>query len=135
MKLEGRAINPQQVSGEALVLEVPFSFIGDFDPKSGRLTMAGHPLAGQSLAGKVLVFPLGRGGTVGPLMAYEAKANGQAPAAILCDQIDPLTCECALIMGIPILDLFSVSPARLIKTGDLVAIDGDQVAVQGKNAD
>ena len=130
MTIKGRAINPKRVKAQALVLEVPFSFIGDFEPDTGRLTMAGHPLAGQSLAGKVLVFPIGKGGTVGPLMAYQARSQGNAPAAIVCEQIEPLTCECALIMDIPILDRFPVSPVTVIKNGDLVEIDGDQVTVK-----
>ncbi|MGD8563783.1 MAG: DUF126 domain-containing protein, partial [Desulfarculaceae bacterium] len=66
MELKGRIINPGDVSAEAVVLEDPFSFIGDFDPDTGRLNLHGHPLAGTLVAGKILVIPTGKGGTIAP---------------------------------------------------------------------
>ena len=37
----------EMLSGEALVLDVPFSFIGDFDPDTGKITILNHPLFGK----------------------------------------------------------------------------------------
>ncbi len=47
MKIKGRVINGGNASGEALVLDVPFSFIGDFDPDTGKITILNHPLFGK----------------------------------------------------------------------------------------
>jgi uncharacterized protein len=127
MKLKGRVINSGQVQAEALVLDVPFSFIGDFDPDTGEITIEGHPLSGRSLANKILVCPSGKGGTIAPFIAYRAKQQGVSPVGILCRKADPLLCESALAINIPILDSFDKDPVACIKTGMSVTINQDEV--------
>jgi predicted aconitase with swiveling domain len=129
MKLRGRVINGGMVKAEAVVLDVPFSFIGDFDPTTGKLTIEGHPLHGKSLASKVLVCPTGKGGTIAPFIAYQASQIGNSPAAILCEKAEPLLCESAIAINIPILDSFDESPVEMIKTGQVIAINKDEVTV------
>ena len=129
MKLQGRVINGGKVKAEAVVLDVPFSFIGDFDPGTGKLTIEGHALYGKSLANKVLVCPTGKGGTIAPFIAYQALQKGNAPAAILCEKAEPLLCESAIAINIPILDSFDNNPVKMIKTGQVIVIDRDEVIV------
>ena len=129
MKLKGRVINGGSASGEALVLDVPFSFIGDFDPDTGNITILNHPLFGKSLANKILVCPTGKGGTIAPFIAYQAKKKGNAPAGILCRKVEPILCESALAINIPILDSLSKDPVEHIKTGQFVSIENDEVSV------
>jgi len=129
MKMKGRVINGGNASGEALVLDVPFSFIGDFDPETGKLTILNHPLFGKSLANKILVCPTGKGGTIAPFIAYQAKKKGNAPAAILCKKVEPILCESALAIDIPILDSLSEESFEHIKTGQFISIENDEVSV------
>jgi len=129
MKSKGRVINAGEAKGEAFVLDIPFSFIGDFDPKTGKFEVKGQPLYGESLAGKVLVCPTGKGGTIAPFIAYEAWKIGKAPAAILCNSADPILCESALVINIPILDSFDTDIVNAINTGEMVSISGNEVAV------
>jgi predicted aconitase with swiveling domain len=129
VKMKGRVINGGNASGEALVLDVPFSFIGDFDPDTGKITILNHPLFGKSLANKILVCPTGKGGTIAPFIAFQAKKKGNAPAAILCRKVEPILCESALAIDIPILDSFSEDPVQRIKTGQLISIENDEVSV------
>ena len=129
MRLKGRVINGGKVKAEAVVLDVPFSFIGDFDPDTGKLTIEGHALYGKSLANKVLVCPTGKGGTIAPFIAYQALQKGNAPAAILCEKAEPLLCESAIAINIPILDSFDENLLETIKTGQLIAINNDEVIV------
>ena len=129
MKMKGRVINGGNASGEALVLDVPFSFIGDFDPETGKLTILNHPLFGKSIANKILVCPTGKGGTIAPFIAYQAKKKGNAPAAILCRKVEPILCESALAINIPILDSLSEDPVEHIKTGQFISIENDEVSV------
>ena len=129
MKMKGRVINGGNASGEALVLDVPFSFIGDFDPETGKLTILNHPLFGKSLANKILVCPTGKGGTIAPFIAYQAKKKGNAPAGILCRKVEPILCESALAIDIPILDSLSKDPVEHIKTGQFISIENDEVSV------
>lgn len=130
MKTKGRVINGGNVSGQAVVLDVPFSFIGDFDPTTGNITILNHPLFGASIAGKVLVCPTGKGGTIAPFIAYEAMKKGKAPSAILCREADPILCESALAINIPILDSLDDAFFRLITTGQSVSIANGEVSVE-----
>jgi len=129
MKMKGRVINGGNASGETLVLDVPFSFIGDFDPETGKLTILNHPLFGKSLANKILVCPTGKGGTIAPFIAYQAKKKGNAPAAILCEKVEPILCESALAINIPILDSFGESLSKTIKTGQFISINNGEVVI------
>jgi len=129
MKLTGRIINGGNAAGEALVLDVPFSFIGDFDPNTGKLTILDHPLFGKSLADKILVCSTGKGGTIAPFIAYQAKKRGNAPAAILCSKVEPILCESALAIDIPLIDSLSEDPVECIKTGQFVSIESGKISV------
>ena len=79
MKLTGRTIFPGQASGMALVSRMGISFYGGVDPETGVVTEAGHDLEGQYIAGKILVFPTGKGSTVGSYVLYRLKKNGHGP--------------------------------------------------------
>lgn len=130
MKLKGRVINGGTVKGEAVVLDVPFSFIGDFDPDTGKLAIEGHRLFGESLANKILVCPTGKGGTIAPFIAYQAWKQGNAPAGILCEKAEPILCESAIAINIPILDSFDKNPVQTIKTGQSISINNDEVSLE-----
>jgi len=127
MKLKGRAITGGRAEGTAFVLDIPFSFIGDFDPANGNLAVKGHPLFGQSMAGKILVCPTGKGGTIAPFIAYQAMKKGNAPVAILCERAESILCESAMAIDIPLLDGFPRNPVEVIRTGQALSIDGDTV--------
>ncbi|HHU02861.1 MAG TPA: DUF126 domain-containing protein [Christensenellaceae bacterium] len=122
---KGRVLNPGRAKGEALVFNLPFSFIGDMSPKTGEITMVGHPNFGMSVKNKVLVFQTGRGGTIAPYMLYEAVKNNVGPCAILCDNADMLTLECALTVDIPIYDAFGEKITEALKNGDMVELKPD----------
>jgi uncharacterized protein len=79
MILTGRTIFPGQASGLALVSRMGISFYGGVDPETGQVTEAGHDLHGQSIAGKVLVFPSGKGSTVGSYILYRFKTQRACP--------------------------------------------------------
>ena len=70
MILTGRKIWAGKVHGEALVTTQGISFFGGVDPETGRVVEKGHSLEGQSISGKILVFPTGKGSTVGSYTLY-----------------------------------------------------------------
>ena len=61
MILTGRTIYSGEAVGEALVTSQGISFFGGVDPDTGRIVERGHELEGWCIAGKVLVFPTGKG--------------------------------------------------------------------------
>lgn len=123
MKLEGRTIFPGQAQGETLVSQMGISFYGGVDPQTGRVTEAGHDLEGQSIAGKILVFPRGKGSTVGSYVLYRLKKNGCAPLAIVNAETETITAVGCIIADIPCIDQVDLS---LLHTGDWVSVDADQ---------
>ncbi|EDU0614759.1 TPA: DUF126 domain-containing protein [Salmonella enterica subsp. salamae serovar 53:z4,z24:-] len=129
MKLQARALNPGNVTAEVFLVEQAFSFIGDFDPQTGALLIPHHPRYGESLAGKALVCPSGKGGTMAPFLIYEAYQQGNAPAAIICNRADPILFESAMAINIPIFDSFEGDVLALLKNGQLVIINGENIAI------
>ncbi|MFW9820169.1 MAG: aconitase X swivel domain-containing protein [Candidatus Thorarchaeota archaeon] len=104
MEIKGKCIVPGEVVGESIVSCEPISFLGDIDPKTGQITAARHPLKGISVKGKILVFPFGKGSTVGSYVIYQLLKNRTAPIAFLTQKADPIVAVGAIISGIPMMD-------------------------------
>lgn len=127
MKVTGRTIYNGKATGEALVTSQGISFFGGVDPDSGVVVERGHELEGQSIAGKVLVFPTGKGSTVGSYTLYRLKHSGQAPAAILNATCETITAVGCIIAEIPCVDQLDI---EMIHNGDWVAVEGEQVVCE-----
>ena len=126
MNLTGRKISSGQAMGEALVTSMGISFYGGVDPETGRVVEKGHELEGQSVAGRVLVFPTGKGSTVGSYTLYRLKKAGLAPAAIINAESETITAVGCIISDIPCVDHI---PLEKIKTGMQVSVDGESGTV------
>lgn len=124
--LKGRVIKAGRARAPALVSAEPIGFLGGVDPETGTVVEKGHPLEGESVSGKVLVFPTGKGSTVGSYILYRLKQKGLAPAAIINAYADPVVAVGAIISDIPMLDQVDISR---IETGDLVEIEGDEIRI------
>ena len=125
-QLKGRIIYKGTAEGEALVSEMPISFYGGVDPNTGIILEKGHQLNGQSVKGKILVFPQGKGSTVGSYTLYRMKKNGTAPAGMINRECETIVAVGAIISEIPCIDKVEISK---IKTGDRVSIQGDTVKI------
>jgi predicted aconitase with swiveling domain len=126
-QFKGRVIKRGRAEGPALVSSVPIGFLGGVDPESGVIVEPGHPLRGESVAGKVLVFPNGKGSTVGSYTILRLAANGVAPAAILNARSEPIVAVGALLAEIPMVDLIPIDEFR---TGDFVVVEGGTVTLR-----
>jgi len=119
-------IRSGRAEGEALVSPEPIGFLGGVDPDTGVVIEPGHPLAGQCVAGRVLVFPTGKGSTVGSYTLYRMAHNGVAPAAIVNREADPVVAVGAIIADIPMLDQVDLS---LFRSSDWVQVQGDVIII------
>ncbi|HVN54267.1 MAG TPA: DUF126 domain-containing protein [Anaerolineaceae bacterium] len=127
MKLSGRRIYPGHAAGEALVSRMGISFFGGVDPETGIVVEKGHDLAGQSIQGKILVFPSGKGSTVGSYTLYRLKKACLAPAAILNAECETITAVGCIIAEIPCVDHLPISQ---IRSGDRIQVDGETGCVE-----
>ena len=116
--------------GEAVVTKDPISFMGGVDVYKGTITEKGHEIEGVSIAGKILVFPHGKGSTGGSYMLYEMAECGKAPKAIVALRADPIVAAGAVLAGIPMVDRPDVDPLRVIDTGDYVVVDASKGLVK-----
>jgi hypothetical protein len=102
------------------------SFFGGVDAETGVVIEPGHPLRGQCVAGRVLVFPTAKGSTVGSYILYRLKKAGRAPAGILNAESEAIVAVGAIIADIPMVDRVDIAQ---IRTGDWVTMDGAHVRV------
>lgn len=123
----GRAISPGRAEGEALVSPAALSFFGGVDAETGVVTEKGHPLEGLAIGGKVLVFPQGKGSTVGSYVLYRLKRSGRAPLAIVNAECEPIIAVGCIIADIPCVDHI---PLENVHSGDRVVVDGDRAVVE-----
>ena len=126
MELKGRVINRGKAAGEALVTKDPISFYGGVDPATGVVTDKDNELNGRSVKGRVLVFPFGKGSTVGPYTIYQLAKNKTAPKAMINKECETIVAVGCIISDIPAVDKIDITK---IKTGDKIKIDGEKVTV------
>jgi predicted aconitase with swiveling domain len=126
MELKGRIIYKGKGEAEALVTSMPISFYGGVDPNTGVVIEKGHELQGISVKGKILVFPTGKGSTVGSYTLYRMKKNGTAPAGMVNKECETVVAVGAIISEIPCADKIDISK---IKTGDKVSVENGTVNI------
>jgi predicted aconitase with swiveling domain len=129
-KIIGRGILDGKVKAEAIVSSQTFGFFGGVNPSTGIVIDRRHELFGQSIKGKVFIYPEGRGSTVGAAIMLELARTGCAPAAIVNIKIETITAAGGLLakkfynLDIPMVDQLQENPVELIKTGDVVEVNG-----------
>jgi phosphomecalonate degydratase small subunit len=125
--MKGRSIYPGRVEGEALVSKEPLGFYGCVNPKTGVVIEKGHELEGKSVKGKILVFPCGKGSTVGSYVIYGLAANKVAPKAIINKETETIVATGVILGGIPCVDRIDISE---IRTGDRLKVDAEAGTVE-----
>ena len=122
MNLKGRTIFPGQASGLILVSRQGISFYGGVDPDTGTVVEKGHDLEGQCIAGRLLVFPGGKGSTVGSYTLYRLAKNGKAPAGIINASCETITAVGCIIGEIPCIDQVDIA---LVPDGIQAILDAE----------
>lgn len=130
MIVRGRVISRGYAKGPALVTMQPISFLGSVDPKTGIVVEKGHELEGKSVAGRVLVFPRGKGSTVGSYVILQLKKSGVAPLAIINLEAETIIAVGAIISKIPMLDMLEKDMYGILKDGMVLEVDAERGEVR-----
>ncbi|MDI6655504.1 MAG: DUF126 domain-containing protein [Candidatus Hydrothermarchaeota archaeon] len=130
MKVYGRIISRGIAEGEVILTKEAITFLGGIDPRTGVIIEKGHELEGQSIAGKILVFPRGKGSTVGSYVIYQMKKNRAAPKGIIALYAEQVVAAGAIISDLPMLDSLEKNPFEFLKNGMHVAINADKGYVE-----
>ncbi len=129
MEIHCHRISSGSASGPALVSREPISFLGTVDPETGEVVDPKHQLFGEHIGGKVLIFPGGKGSTVGSYVIYQLKKRGVAPAAMINIRSEPIVAVGAIISGIPLVD--GVAEEILsTKDGLILTVDADRELIR-----
>ena len=131
--VRGRKISGGRAEGLALVSHEPISFFGGVNPDSGIVTEKGHELEGQTVKDTVLIFPNGKGSTVGSYTLYRMKRNGVAPRAIINVECEPIVAVGAIISDIPAIDRLDRNPLMIFQTGKKLKVDADRSLVEASD--
>ena len=121
--IKGRTIARGKAAGKVLMTKDPISFLGNVKPETGEIVDPAHELFGKSIQGAVLVFPQGKGSTVGSYVIYQLKKNRAAPAAIINLECEPIVAVGAIISEIPLIDKLEINPYTVLKDGDEVIVN------------
>ncbi|RJR34029.1 MAG: DUF126 domain-containing protein [Desulfobacteraceae bacterium] len=130
MTIKAKPVTRGTAEGEAIVSHMPISFTGGMDPDTGKIREPGHDLEGQSVAGKILVFPTGKGSTTGSWQFYAAFKRGCAPKGILNLKAEGVVAVSAIITGTPMMHEPERDFLDAIKSGDFVRINADEGYVE-----
>jgi predicted aconitase with swiveling domain len=129
MEIKCHRVASGRGSGPALVTREAISFLGNVDAETGRVVDPAHELFGQCIAGKVLIFPGGKGSTVGSYVIYQLKKRGLAPVAMINIRSEPIVAVGAIISNIPLVDRVGEEILQL-KDGTLIEVDADREMVR-----
>ena len=88
--LTGRPIVAGSAEGTALISKEPLSFWGGFCPRTGEIIDRRHERSGANVAGRIFVFPQGKGSSTSSATLMESIKTGVAPAAIINIKVDPI---------------------------------------------
>ncbi|MEM1562623.1 MAG: DUF126 domain-containing protein [Candidatus Bathyarchaeia archaeon] len=128
--LRAKPVSKGRAEGEAIVTRMPISITGGLNPYNGKIVERGHELEGQCVAGKILVFPHGKGSTTGPWQFYVAYKRGNAPKAIINVKAETVVAVSAIITSTPMVHLLEKNPLEIIETGDYVVVDANNGVVE-----
>ncbi len=124
------------IEGEALVSSMPFGFFGGVNPGTGVVIDRWHDLFEQNMKGKILIYPEGRGSTVGAAIILELARTGCAPKAILFNASEIITVTGGVLakkfydLDLPMLDRFDCDITQAVRTGDVVRVNPAEGTVE-----
>jgi len=124
MIIKGRSIAKGVGKGKVLLTKDPISFLGGVDPETGEIIDEDNEAHGKFITGKILVFPRGKGSTVGSYVMLQLKKNNKAPEAIINVECETIIAVGAIISEIPLVDNPEKDIYTILKNGQTITVNG-----------
>ena len=133
--IAGGGLNSQgdwEIEGVAMVTDVPITYLGYVNRDSGVIEEVGHPLDGQAIEDKILIYPKGSGSTVAPYVLMGLIYTDKGPRAIVNRDVCSLTLPACSLLDLPYSHGFEEDPCLAVNDGDKIRVskDGDKVTLQ-----
>ena len=123
--IQARGIVKGRAAAPAFVCHKAFSFLGDVDMDTGEVIAKGHEHEGETIAGKVMIYPETKGSSGGCLVLMVLAKQGRQPAAIVLSKpADPNIVEGAILAGVPLLCEPQQDLIQAVPHGTRVSVDG-----------
>lgn len=121
-----------KAKGELLFTKDPLCFYL-IDPKTGKVIEKEHELYGQSITGKILVFPYGKGSSVVQADGlYQLQLSGMSPAGLIVESADTTLAASAIIFDMPLVNRLPKEFYETAQNGELAGLDADAGIVNVK---
>ena len=133
--MKGRTIVPGHAKGRAIVSHEPLGFYGGIDMKTGIVIEKNHELKGTNVKDTILVFPCGKGSTVGSYVIYGLKKNGVAPLAIINRETETIVATGAILAGIVCVDKIEIDSIKEKTHVEVRAGEKEAEVILGGHAD
>jgi hypothetical protein len=132
MKIRGRSISKGIATGRALISKQKISFLGSVDPVTGIIVDKSLDIYGERITNRILIFPGGKGSTVGSYVLYQLKKHEKSPYAIINRRADTIVAVGVIIAEIPAVDSLEIDPidSGLITNGEEVLVNGTEGYVE-----
>ncbi len=132
--IQARPIVKGRVEAPALVCHNAFSFMGDVDMDTGVIIAKGHEHEGQTIAGKVMIYPETKGSSGGCIVLMTLAKQGKQPAAIVLEKpADPNIVEGAILAGVSMVCEPEEDLIAAVPNGTVVTVDGTSGEVSWGN--
>ena len=133
--IAGGGLNSQgdwEIEGIAMVTDVPITYLGYVNRDSGVIEEVGHPLDGQAIEDKILIYPKGSGSTVAPYVLMGLIYTDKGPRAIVNRDVCSLTLPACSLLDLPYSHGFEEDPCLAVNDGDKIRVSkaGDKVTLQ-----
>jgi predicted aconitase with swiveling domain len=122
-----------EATGKVLWLARPLSLWGGVDVTTGTITSRGHPQAGASVAGRIVVLPVVIGSSSSSSVLAELLRTGRGPAGLVLGRPDSILTVGSIVaqrmygMGCPIVVL-DAPGIEALRTAGRVSIRGGVVS-------
>jgi uncharacterized protein len=124
--LKCRKIAEGKAEGEVIISTDAICFYL-VQPETGIVIEKNHSLEGQSVAGKILVMPSGKGSSVVQADGlYKLMKHNKAPKGMIVEFPDPVLVSSAIVMEIPTVMKVEKKFYERIRPGDYLELDADQ---------
>ena len=136
--MKGRPLVKGKAEGAALVSQKAFTFAHGVDPGSGTVTDVRSDVRGETVKGKILFYPFGKGSTTASSWFLETVRCGNHPAGIVTEGVD-LSAVIGATMAqvvygrtIPVVSGVPREMYSRLKAGTEVVLDADAGEVRQK---
>lgn len=112
--------------GEAILSEDAIMFYL-IEPETGVVIEQNHALEGKSIAGKIVIFPGGKGSSVVQADGlYQLNLRGNMPKGLIIQYPETVLISSAIIMEVPMVDRVDPAFYEDVKDGDQLVINADE---------